>query len=97
MTVDERTQLAVDLKSVSPPEHMPVIRFEVEDYTDSTGDPSLRVLVVLDESADVKLAGGAAIGDFKSALRANLRKRGVTVFPYISFAKPSELADVEEE
>jgi hypothetical protein len=76
---------------------MPVLRIDVEDYTDSTGDAALRLLVVLDETADVEQADGEAIGEFTSAIREQIRESGVTVFAYIFFAKPSELAETDEE
>ena len=59
--------------------------------------PSLRVLVVLDESVDVEKVTGEAAGELKSAIRKSLRKHGITLFPYIFLAKESELADTDEE
>jgi hypothetical protein len=99
MPADQRVREALDIKSLSLtlPPSIPVIRLESEDYTDSTGEPSLRVLVVLDESLDVEKVSGAAVGKLKSAIRDSLRKHGVTVFPYIFLAKPSELAETDEE
>lgn len=97
MPVDEKTRQALDIKSLPHPPNLAVTRVEAEDYTDSAGEPSLRVLVVLDESVDVEKVSGAAVGDFKSLIRESLRKHGITVFPYIFFAKPSELEETDEE
>lgn len=97
MPVDEGTRKALDLKGLALPPGIQVLRVEAEDYTDSTGEPSLRVLVVLDESVDVENLAGRDVGDFKSAIRERLRKHGITVFPCIFFAKPSELANADEE
>ncbi len=72
-----------------------MVAVEAEDYTDSTGEPALRILVTLDEAADVESLPGEAIGKLKSAIRDSLRRHGVTVFPYIFLAKPSELAEAE--
>jgi hypothetical protein len=88
---------ALDIKSLPFSRSLPVIRLEAEDYTDSTGEPSLRILVVLDESVDEEKVNGEEVGDLKSAIRENLRRHGVTVFPYIFFAKPSELAATGED
>jgi hypothetical protein len=96
MPVDEKTRNALDINKLQLPPGLAVNRVEVEDYTDWTGDPSLRVLVVLDESVDVEKVIGAAI-DLKTAIRESLIKHGVTLFPYIFLAKPSELADTDEE
>lgn len=97
MPVIEEARKALDIKNLPLPPGLVVTRLEAENYTDSTGEPSLRVLVVLDESVDVEKLGGEVVGDFKSAIRERLRKHGVTVFPYIFFAKPSELEDNDEE
>ena len=97
MPVDQETRRALDIKSLAIPPGLAVTRLEAEDYTDSTGEPSLRVLVVLDESVDVEKVTGEAAGELKSAIRKSLRKHGITLFPYIFLAKESELADTDEE
>jgi hypothetical protein len=100
MPVDEKRRAlrrALNIKSFPLPTGLAVTRLEAEDYTDSTGEPSLRVVVILDESVDVEKLTGEAIGDLKFAIRESLRKNGITVFPYIFLAKPSELADTDEE
>lgn len=53
MPVDEKTREALDRQSLRLPASPPVSRVEVEEYTDSSGEPSLRILVVLDESTDL--------------------------------------------
>lgn len=103
MPVDEKTlraldvKKALDLKTLKLPPSLPVTRLEAEDYTDWSGEPSLRVLAVLDESVDVEKVSGEAVGDFDAAIHDSLRKHGITLFPYIFFAKPSELADTDGE
>lgn len=97
MPVDEKTREALDIKSLRLPASPPVTRLEAEDYTDSSGEPSLRVWVILDESADVEKVTGEAIGNLKSAIRESLRNHGITVFPYIFLVKPSERADTDKE
>jgi hypothetical protein len=97
MSVDEKTVEALDLKNLSLPATPRVLAVEAEDYTDSSGEPALRILVTLDESADVENLPGEAVGRLKSAIRENLRRHGVTVFPYIFLAKPSELSQANDQ
>jgi hypothetical protein len=97
MPVAEEVRQALDLKSLSLPPSIPVNRVEVENYTDWDGDAALRVLVVLDESVDPETINGNAVADLKRSIHDSLRKHGITLFPYIFFAKPSELAETDDE
>jgi hypothetical protein len=97
MPVSEKTRKALDVKSLPLPPGLGVTKLEVEEYTDSTGEPSLRVWVILDESTDVEKVSGQSIGEFKSAIQQRLREHGNTLFPYIFLAKESELADTDQE
>ena len=95
MSVDEKRTL--DIKRLPLPPGIALRRVEAEKYTDSSGEPALRVLVVLDESVNVEKLTGEAIIDLKNAIRQSLRNSGVSEFPYIFLAKPSELVETEEE
>jgi len=97
MPVDQKTRKALDIKRLKLPDSVAVTKLEAQDYTDSTGERALRVLVVLDEAVDVEKLTGEAILELKSAIRHSLRKNGVNEFPYIFLAKQSELADTDEE
>jgi hypothetical protein len=97
MPVDANTREAIDIRNLRLPPSPPVAEVKVEEYTDSSGEPALRVTVVLDESADVEKESGETIGNLKSAIRESLREHGVTLFPYIFLVKPSELADANDE
>jgi hypothetical protein len=97
MAGDKATRNALDLRELQIPRDLPVVRVEVEDYTDWTGDAALRVLVVLDESVDPATVSGEAVGDLKWSIQKSLRKHGVTLFPYIFLAKQSELTEANEE
>ena len=97
MPVDRNTLEALDLKTLSLPPALPVAEVKAEDYTDSSGEPALRVLVVLEEDADVENLQGDAVRALKSAIHDSLRNHGVSGFPYIFLAKPSELADADDE
>src|SRR5262245_20585887 len=99
MPVAEQARRALNLKSLSLPASLPVLRVDAEDYTDWEGEPALRVQVVLDESVDPEHVSGEDVGELKFAIREALRKHGVTLFPYIFLATQSELdqpADAEE-
>ena len=74
-----------------------VERVEVSDYTDSAGESSLRVLVVISEDTQVERVPGENIGDLKAEIRRRLRESGVKRYAYIFLAKPSELLETEDE
>lgn len=97
MPLDEKTLEALDIKKLGLPPSPPVTSLTVEEYTDSTGDPALRVWVTIAESTDLEKVPAEAIGELKFAIRDSLRKHGVTIFPYIFLAKPSELGESNEE
>ena len=97
MPVDQNTIDALDLKRLSLPPSPHVTKLEAEEYTDSTGEPSLRILVTLDEATDIGRVSGDDVGELKSAIRESLREHGIHVFPYIFLAKPSELLESEDE
>jgi hypothetical protein len=87
---------ALDPKNLTLPAGIKVLKIDVADYTDWTGDAALRVDVLLDESTDVENLSGRAIIDFKNVIFDGLQKQGIDLFPYIFLAKPSELANDEE-
>lgn len=88
---------ALDLKRLPVPSAMHILKIDAEDYTDWDGDPALRVSVLLDESTDVEKITGSEISKFKLAVYDNLLKSGINLFPYVSFAKPSELVETDED
>ncbi len=97
MSIGQNTIDALNLGNLPLPASLPVSRLEAEDYTDSTGEPSLRILVVLDEGTDLTKVSGDDVGELKSVIRESLRNHGITIFPYIFLAKPSELEDTSDE
>jgi hypothetical protein len=88
---------ALDLKNLPVPPGMRILKIDAQDYTDWDGDPALRIDVLIDDSTEVEKISGAAVGDFKGAIMDNLQKIGITLFPYVFFAKPSELAETDED
>lgn len=97
MPVDQNAIDALDLNGLQFPPGLAVVRLEAEDYTDSTGAPSLRILAVLDEKTDINHVSGEDVGELKSVIRQSLRNHGISIFPYIFLAKPSELQDAEDD
>jgi hypothetical protein len=98
MVVDDRTlEEALDLSKLSLPPGLPVVRLEAEEYADSEGVETVRVLVTLDESVDVDRISGDDVGELKEAIRESLRQHGVKVFPYFKLFKESELRLAEDE
>jgi hypothetical protein len=94
---DANTLAALDLKLLKLPANPRVIRLDVEDYTDADGDPALRLLAVIDEDTDIDKMSGQDIGDLKMAIQDSLLERGITLFPYVFLAKPSDLVGAVEE
>ncbi len=87
---------ALDLKYLKIPAALPVLSISAEEYADSTGDEALKLLVVIDESVDAANAG-REVGELKSNIRESLRNHGITLFPYVFLAKPSELEESDDE
>jgi len=97
MAVDEKTKEALDLKTLKLPPFPPVSKIQWEEYEDSTGDESLRLLVIFAENTDMESISGQQLGDLKRAIRDSLIAHGVEKFPYISIATPEELAEPIDE
>ncbi len=62
-----------------------------------TGDPALRIQVVLDEDTVIDADHIEPICDLKRAIHDSLLQHGITLFPYIFLIKPSELAEAAAE
>lgn len=97
MTTDQPTRDALDLRTLKLPPSPPVVEVSAEDYTDSTGEPALRVQVILDESTDIYSIKGDHVSELKFAIGDSLRRHGVMLFPYIFLAKRSELLEAASE
>lgn len=97
MAVDEQTQKALDLKTLDLPPFPTVDRIEWEEYEDSTGEDSLRLLVVFGANTDVEKITGQQVGNLKRAIHDSLIAHGITKFPYIFVATPEELAEPIDE
>ena len=96
MSAADKARQVLDLKALTLPPKPKVLEITVEDYVDSTGDPSLRVDVVLDEATTDEELGEDTFR-MKQAIFHRLRSAGIEEYPYIFVAKPSELAETEDE
>jgi hypothetical protein len=99
MPVDQKIRSALKLSKLKAklPENPRVADIRVEDYVDTDGEDALRVMVILAESVDIENFRGADISALKSAIRNAVREQGVELWPYIRFAKQSELDEPDEE
>jgi hypothetical protein len=102
MAVDQMIQKIQDALKPSKmrsklPRNPKVVDIRVEDYVDTDGEDALRVMVVIDEDVDVENIDGDDVTAVKRAIRDRIRDLGVELWPYIQFAKPSELEEEDDE
>jgi hypothetical protein len=102
MAVDQivqKVQDALKLGKVKSklPRNPKVVDIRVEDYVDSDGEDALRVTIVIDEDVDVEKVSGHDLSDLVNAVRSRIRELDVERWPYIGFAKPSELVEDDDE
>ena len=99
MPVDQKILDALKLSELKSklPRNPKIVDIRVEDYVDTDGEDALRVWVILDESVKVEKLKGADISAWDFAIHQRIRDQGVTLWPYIHFAKQSELDEVDDE
>jgi hypothetical protein len=99
MPVDQKVRDSLKLSKLKSrlPRNPRVVDIQVEDYVDSDGEDALRVTVILDEGVEVEKVKADDITALITAIRDRVRHQGVELWPYIWFAKPSELDELEEE
>ena len=95
MTTAEQAKTILDPKKLKLPPRPPIEAIEVEDYVTWDGDDALRVRIILGEDTTDDDITGEAVIDIKSAIRDSLIAAGIDKFPYTSFAKRSELDDLD--
>ena len=64
------TRGAIDLNEIPMPPGMNILQLDAEDYTDWTGDPALRINVLIDDSTVVEKVGGSALNHFTANFAA---------------------------
>jgi hypothetical protein len=102
MAVDQMIRKVQDALKLSRmrsklPRNPKVVDIQVEDYVDTDGEDALRVTVIIDEEVDVENVDGDDVTAVKRAIRDRIRDLGVELWPYIHFAKPSELEEEDDE
>ncbi len=99
MAVDQKILDVLKLSELKSklPRNPKVVDIRVEEYVDTDGEDALRVTVILDESVKVEKLKGDDITEVKSAIRQAIRDQGVSLWPYIWFAKQSELDEDDDE
>ncbi|MBM3953700.1 MAG: hypothetical protein FJ309_03610 [Planctomycetes bacterium] len=97
MSVIDATRIALNLDMLALPASLRVKRLEVQEYTDTDGEPALRILAVIDDAVDVEHVSGGDVSNMKSAIRESLRRGGIRQFAYVFIAKQSELDDDDGE
>src|SRR5580692_7676007 len=102
MAVDQMIQKVQDALKPSKlrsklPRNPKVVDIRVEEYVDTDGEDALRVTVILDEKVEVEKLSGNDITDLKMAIHDRIRQQGVELWPYVRFAKQSELDEDDED
>ena len=102
MAVDQTIQKVQDALKLSKlrsklPRSPKVVDIRVEDYVDTDGEDALRVTIIIDEDVDVENTKGQDLSDLMNAIRGRIRELGTDRWAYIWFAKPSELAEDDDE
>ena len=99
MPVDQKILDVLKLSELKSklPRNPKIVDIRVEDYVDTDGEDALRVTVILDEGVKVEKVRGEDITALKSAIHQRIRDQGVTLWPYIWFAKQSELDEDDDE
>ena len=97
MAVTDAIREELDLNDLNLPESPKVIGLTAENFTDMDGEASLRVTVLIDDDTDLDNIDGKSVGDIKAEIRRSLQDHGISLFAYIFFAMPSELAEEAHE
>ena len=99
MAVDQKIVDALKLSDLKPklPRNPRVVDIRVEDYVDTDGEDALRVTVILDERVKPEKINGQDVTDLTRAIHDRIRELGVELWPYVFFAKQSELDEDDEE
>jgi hypothetical protein len=99
MPVDQKILDALNLNELKSklPRNPKIVDIRVEDYVDTDGEDALRVWVILDESVKVEKLKGEDINAWESAIRRRIRDQCTDLWPYIWYAKQSELDEDDDE
>ena len=93
MAVTHAIREALELHNLNLPESPTVVGVQAENLTDMDGEASLRITVLIDDETDLENINGKSIGAIKAEIRRSLEEHGISLFAYIFFAMPRELAE----
>ncbi len=99
MAVDQKVRDVLKLSELKAklPTNPRVVDIRVDEYVDTSGEDALRVTVILDEDVEVEKLRGEDIRALTREIRNRIRERGIELWPYIEFAKQSELDEEDED
>jgi hypothetical protein len=99
MAVDQKIRDVLKLSKLRSklPRDPKVVDIRVEEYVDTDGEDALRVTIILDEGVEVEKLRGEDISALESAIRERIRDQTMELWPYIWFAKQSELDEDDDE
>jgi hypothetical protein len=94
MTQDEVIAKVLDPKALKRLPKSPVADVRWYPHTNRMGEPSLMVWVILKESLPDEEINYALVEPVVRAIRDGLLAAGVQLFPYLRYAKQSELDEI---
>jgi hypothetical protein len=74
-----------------------IVDIRAEDYVDTDGEDALRAWVIIDEDVDVEKVDGDDVSAVVRAIHDRVRELGIERWPYVWFAKQSELDEEDDE
>lgn len=90
MTDEAEMKEVLDPKKLALPSRPLIEEIELEHYEDSSGEESLEIWVILDDSTKDEDLTGENVMQVKSAIREALLSNQVRLFPYIRFIVRAE-------
>jgi hypothetical protein len=93
MTPEKVMAKLLDPKKLKLPPKPKVAEIRFRPYIDSLGDEAWRLWVILDEGVTDDEREWLALAPVDRTIRDSLLKAGVKEFPYIRYAKNSELVE----
>jgi hypothetical protein len=87
----DRIRNTLDQVSSSLPANPHVVGTQFDLGTDGTGDPAVYVVVLLDDATKDEDWTSPKLEPIADRFREELRAAGIDRWPYVRFAKPSDL------
>ena len=94
MPITDAVRQALALDTLVLPAKPKILSIEPTDYIDHTGEEAIQVWVTIDEDTPDSELTGKARRQISMAIHDSLLARGVSLYPYLQFGKPSELQEL---